>query len=377
MKWDLLPDIYPHLNELDLVETVSREIDFIIDIDGYDIDGVIEARELAIFNVFENRTKVFRFKLSKTVEELSPAELKKASFTYRTIHGLSFYPLPHEHPIFDQSDLDQILSSQFETNSIIGYKGGTIEHKLLTHLGYFRLDLEVLHCPKVRLLDHFWDVLPCLNCENHVSFCKNVEIQRYFKDDFVTAVNSARYNFRFWKSRLCHKKSSKCHCCYCKNVQEHCPSKEVKCFGIWLKKKNLGLNLEFQDVSTPILTSFCHNSLKIREFVIVNPFAESFRIDFKDCTLIEHMDTHIFRIFTGFLKTGTITITSPALGLQIYLLAWYFISEKLLTFLKNEFKINGDKVNKSLIRSQCNEKLIANGLYGGKASITFSTWTNE
>ena len=62
---DSIPNIDPLASDTKLAFNCLPLLKYIIDIDGFTINGKIEARELGIYNLHGNTVKTFRFRLSK------------------------------------------------------------------------------------------------------------------------------------------------------------------------------------------------------------------------------------------------------------------------------------------------------------------------
>lgn len=154
-------------------------INFIFDVDGFEIDGKFLTKELAIVNLKTKEVKSYTFKVGE-FSELSKKNKKTVLWLTKNVHGLRFEDSPNDRPQSEVYDivyeycLKALLNDQF-----IGYKGGHYEKDILEHLnhGSLGVNIESYGCPKVeKLVD---EESKKYMCDKHVSdnvHCPKVEV---------------------------------------------------------------------------------------------------------------------------------------------------------------------------------------------------------
>lgn len=148
-------DLY--INE-EPVETLQN-ICLLIDLDGFYIGkpSTFHAREIGYVSIIKQNANSFRFNLTEHFNNLTEADRKSINYCRKNIHGLSFRPLPWEKDTVPESELPAIVKAIYAANktvdkTVIAYKGGDIEEKLLKALGIPSLNLEKYGCPRFKHL---------------------------------------------------------------------------------------------------------------------------------------------------------------------------------------------------------------------------------
>lgn len=129
-------------------------IKYLIDADGFEVDGEFKTKELAIGDMDCNTVKLFYFKIGE-FRSLSRKNQRYVAWVRNNIHGLKYQDYIGD---LDQSHLLDIMRSLAEAaareNRFIAFKGGHFERDLLIKVGFGHLafNIELLGCPKLEVL---------------------------------------------------------------------------------------------------------------------------------------------------------------------------------------------------------------------------------
>ena len=166
---------------------------------------------MGIVDLYAGQAQLYQFKLEKKFYELSSKDQKTAAYVTNKIHGLRFMDYSGD---LSQSRLPTIVKyfadKALKNGSVIGYKGGNIEKKLLDSLGVKNyVNIEVFGTPK-------FDTIA--NQQPYKELAS-----RYSK----IIVNSGETTCQR------HKKSCTIF---------HCPMEEVCYFAVWLQHNVLKIS---------------------------------------------------------------------------------------------------------------------------------------
>lgn len=131
-------------------EEPPYNLSYLVDVDGFHVDGKFLPKELAYCNMKTGDVKLFRFKVG-SMKRLSGRDRFQANWVQRHLHGLRFEDAPLDMP---QSNVPAVLGviceEAYKSDHFIGYKGGHIEYDLLASLGFTALayNIEDLGCPR-------------------------------------------------------------------------------------------------------------------------------------------------------------------------------------------------------------------------------------
>jgi hypothetical protein len=136
--------------------TMERQIQFIIDIDGFKVAGRSYAyKEFGVANLLKKECWVYRFKTGIKFNELSEKDIRTVRYVSKFIHGLSLCDYSED---LEPESLPQLLNIIAEecirNNTTIAYKGGHLERDALKGIidSSFVINLEELGCPKFETL---------------------------------------------------------------------------------------------------------------------------------------------------------------------------------------------------------------------------------
>lgn len=147
----------------------SYQLRYLIDVDGFQVDGRFLAKELAICDLRTRRISLYRFQVGK-FNKLNEANRKQVVWLRNNIHGLDFVDGPLDSPA---EQLDQLIVALCATaqanNEMIGYKGGRYELDMLVRCGYAHLgiNIELLGCPRLEVLIGQNQQFTSVMCANH------------------------------------------------------------------------------------------------------------------------------------------------------------------------------------------------------------------
>ena len=129
-----------------------QPIGLILDLDGYRISGKpFIVREMGWCNMYGQSASVhFTHPLNYT--QLSVKDKRTVNYIYNHVHGLRFQATAKEKAL-PQDQLEIFIQTLYDTLStkdqtVVAYKGGTLERDILNKLQLPHVDLEWFHCPK-------------------------------------------------------------------------------------------------------------------------------------------------------------------------------------------------------------------------------------
>jgi len=152
-----------------------------IDLDGFYINGTFVVREMGWYSPVPEwgAYGVQHYTHDYQWSDLSERDQKKVRFVKRRVTGLTFRPSPQEYKLQQgslpgQSSLRQHVQhlwNKYKTDKcdVVAYKGGKLEHSLLTLLDIPSIDIEKHGCPKFDILKSEFDYPRC-SC-HHVDDC--------------------------------------------------------------------------------------------------------------------------------------------------------------------------------------------------------------
>lgn len=154
-------------------------VKYIIDTEGFFANKKFMPKEFSYIDVDEigenekKNHKLYYFKVGSFVS-LKYNERKSAAYVYNRVHGLKF---EDDETDLNSEEIRQILKKLCHTceleNRYIGFKGGQIEYKYLSELGYpyLAFNLENLSCPLfndlITLFDSDGEKTKELTCSRH------------------------------------------------------------------------------------------------------------------------------------------------------------------------------------------------------------------
>lgn len=131
-----------------------QRIRFMIDMDGFMVNRNFLCKELAIGNMNDMSTQLYRFKVG-SYYDIPEEQRFQIKWVRKYIHGLYY------HDYVGDFDAEFLISTLLVicnicdiNNWLIGYKGGQHEYNILKFLGYDHLayNIELVDCPKVEHL---------------------------------------------------------------------------------------------------------------------------------------------------------------------------------------------------------------------------------
>lgn len=173
------------------------EIDHIIDMDGFTVDGgkTFLCKEMALINVCDGWHELVTFRLNRNFHSLSDADKKSVWYVKNFVHGIPFKDFGCEK--YDQIEIFNVIKNFTRdfANPMIAYKGGCFERDILRQMKIRYINLETIGCPKYDILindpTHKIPHIPCpLHC--WVPHKKNVKTKPYH-----CSLNEVR-TFRSW-----------------------------------------------------------------------------------------------------------------------------------------------------------------------------------
>lgn len=149
-------------------------IAYIVSINGFALNAHRKlVKELSIIDVEKEKIVTFFFRVGE-YDNLDAKMQRKVRLTQRYKHGMSFTDKSTDE---SQSNVYNILSylclEAKKRNKLIGFRGSSWEHRLLTYVGFgtMAMDLARLHCPPIRRLENYkfdWNVND--DCGNHEKY---------------------------------------------------------------------------------------------------------------------------------------------------------------------------------------------------------------
>lgn len=188
---------------------------YLIDADGFQVDGKFLVKELAICDLFTRRISLYRFRVGK-FNKLNDQNRKQVVWLRNNIHGLDFVDGPLDAP---QDQVDQLIvvlcMEAHNNNELIGYKGGRYELDMLTRCGYAHLgfNIELLSCPRLDVLIDQNPNMTSIMCGQHrplrrkmgsgvkVPHCPQMEVA-YFMNYLMQLTAQNKYNKFYEKSDI-------------------------------------------------------------------------------------------------------------------------------------------------------------------------------
>lgn len=166
-------------------------IRYVIDIDGFPLKSDIYYKEVGIYDIWKEVMYLYHIKLPLWF--LHQGKSKEIAFCERHVHGMAFRNFDGD--ITQEILVEHLHSLDPNKQYLWAYKGGTVEKKLLSMLGFRHVNIEMFGCPKVEkvMVELEWNNSKLSNCHRHTNFSKT-------------------------SKRSCH-----------------CSGVEVVAFGMWLK----------------------------------------------------------------------------------------------------------------------------------------------
>ncbi|XP_066585499.1 uncharacterized protein [Prorops nasuta] len=140
-----------------------RDITHIIDVDGFIVNKKIVYKQVAIKNIYSNLTHYGAFKVNGSMNTLSIADRKTASFVFNNVHGIVYGNTGNER--YSQNEIYDFLKiiERDNVQPVVAYKGGHFERDLLNIMNINNVNLENFNCPKFDFLNEYikTDIIPC------------------------------------------------------------------------------------------------------------------------------------------------------------------------------------------------------------------------
>lgn len=163
---------------------------FIIDLDGFQVNGKFIAKEIGIYDVDSKTISIQHYKVGD-FNHLNEKDRKTAIWLLNYKHGLQFRDHNND---YDQDSMEDIIMEMCNTtnheNRMIGYKGGIIERNLIAKHGGISYNIENLKCPKFEVLLEQYPNKQYWSCGRHrplknkqYTHCSAVEVK--FFGEFV------------------------------------------------------------------------------------------------------------------------------------------------------------------------------------------------
>ena len=159
----------------------------ILDLDGFFVQKTFFCRELGIIRHGDTYGTSFHFNTTLSYENLNEKDKIKTKFLQHHIHGLS---LSDENGL--KQDMVDVIAKKFyntyriNNESVLAYKGGSIEKDLLTKLNIPSINLELFGCPKATNI--FPEMVWLESCGEHnllknktntYEHCPKVEVEAF------------------------------------------------------------------------------------------------------------------------------------------------------------------------------------------------------
>jgi hypothetical protein len=138
------------------------DVRYVIDMDGFTVQNVFRAKELAVGDIKNNTCVLHHFKVGGNFHLLNDMDRKTAIWLRHNKTGLYFtdekYQLAQEHLMYI---LENLCDDARNNNVKIAYKGGKHEKTYLKKFGCsdFSVDLENIGCPVVEDLKNTYSHL--------------------------------------------------------------------------------------------------------------------------------------------------------------------------------------------------------------------------
>lgn len=127
---------------------------YIIDIDGFIVNGQFLGKELAICDMTTSLITLYRFKVG-SFRKLSLKNRQQVTWVRNNVHGLDFFDLSTDLAQNKMLSIIRKLCIHADKNyELIGYKGGNFEFDLIRSFGFQHLayNIELLGCPRLEVL---------------------------------------------------------------------------------------------------------------------------------------------------------------------------------------------------------------------------------
>ena len=172
------------------------KVRYIIDIDGFPYKSEVIYKELGIFDMQTQKTSLFHIKLPNWF--ITMGKSKSSYYCEKFIHGLSFKNYTQD---YDFNSVIQFLNDcDISREFVWGYKGGTVENKLLTSLQMKSLNLQTIGCPNFDTIMCDYNLTDFKNCSRFTAFHKNasktcqcagveVEVFTFWLEKYYTKCN--------------------------------------------------------------------------------------------------------------------------------------------------------------------------------------------
>lgn len=147
-----------------------RSVCMILDLNGYRVSGKpFIIREMGWCNL-QGQSDSVHFTHPMNYTQLSAKDKRTVSHVYNHVHGLRFQATAKEKAL-TQDQVETLIKTLYETycnqdQTVVAYKGGTLERDVLKKLQLPHVDLEWFNCPKAdQLVSSGFDPGP--SCGHH------------------------------------------------------------------------------------------------------------------------------------------------------------------------------------------------------------------
>lgn len=143
-----VPDFYSLTRD---ISKKMSDVRYIIDLDGFNVEGRFKVKEMAIGDIKNNTCELFHFKVGN-FEDLNESDKRTALWVTLNITGLHFNDEPYDLEQDDVLDIIENLCEQAKLEGCkVAYKGGIHEKTIIRKLGYANIsvDLQDIGCPKI------------------------------------------------------------------------------------------------------------------------------------------------------------------------------------------------------------------------------------